>query len=362
MRHLPVALATQRPLRAVTRLSLRLLLVLLAGCGLFSRTLPPGPLPPPPEPAQAQAPSQPAPPADAGVVVDRVVAVVNQDVITLSELQEAVALFLQQNREKPPSPAEQPELERKILERLVDHQLQVQEALREKIEVSDEEVKEAVEEFVSRSGMDRPQLEAQLRRQGISWEALRRELREQLLVRKVVRRRVHGRISVTNGEVEAYFKENREKFETGLKFRVRHLAILATPPDSDAAWAQARERIEALAAELRAGADFAELARQHSQDPSAKAGGDLGELARGELQPVFEEAILKLQVGEVTPPIRSASGFHLFKLEDREELSPQAEAQIRQQIRELLFRRKYQERLDAWLQELRQRALITLRL
>lgn len=345
------------------RLSLGLLLALLAGCGFFSRTPPAGPLPLPPEPAQARATPRPAPAAeDAGVVVDRVVAVVNQDVITLSELQEAVALFLQQNQEKPPSPAEQPELERKILERLVDHQLQVQEALREKIEVGDDELKDAVEEFVSRSAMDRPQLEAQLTRQGISWETLRRELREQLLVRKVVRRRVHGRISVTDGEVVAYFRENREKFETGLKFRVRHLAILATPPDSDAAWAEAREKIEGLAAELRAGADFTELARQYSQDPSAKAGGDLGELARGELQPLFEEAILKLQVGEVTPPIRSASGFHLFKLEAREELSSQAEAQIRQQIRELLFRRKYQERLDAWLRELRERALISLRL
>jgi len=295
------------------------------------------------------------------VLVDRVVAVVNQDVITLSELQEAIVLFLQESREKPPSPAEVPELERKVLERLVDHRLQVQEALRERIEVGEDELKEAVADFVSKSGMDRAKIEAQLKQQGLSWEALRRELRDQLLIRKVVRRRVHGLVSVTDGEVREYFKENRAKFETGLKFRVRHLALLATPPDSDTAWAETQKRIEALAVELRAGADFAELARQYSQDPSAKAGGDLGELTRGELQPLFEEAILKLPVGAVTPPIRSASGFHLFRLEAREELSPQAEAQIRQQIRELLLRRKYQERLEAWLRQLRERALISLR-
>lgn len=345
------------------RLGLGLLATLLAGCGLFARTPPPMPLPPPPESSARPAPrtASPAPPADAGIVVDRVVAVVNQDVITLSELQEAMALFLQEHREKPPAPGERPGFEREVLERLVTHRLQVQEARREKLEVDEEELREAVQEFVARSGMDRVQLEAQLRRQGLSWEALRREVRDQLLVRKVIRRRVGSRVSVTDGEVEEHFRENREKFETGLKFRVRHLAVLAAPPDSDAAWARARDAIEELARALGEGAEFAELARRHSQDPSARAGGDLGELARGELKPQFEEAILKLEVGEVTPPIRSASGFHLFKLEDREELSAQAEAQIRQQIRELLYRRKFEERHEAWLREIRGRALISLR-
>ena len=345
------------------RLGLGLLATLLAGCGLFARTPPPMPLPPPPESSAWPAPraASPATPADAGIVVDRVVAVVNQDVITLSELQEAVALFLQENREKAPSPGERPELERRVLERLVDHRLQVQEARREKIEVGEEELREAVQEFVGRSGMGRAQLEAEFKRQGLSWETVRQEVRDQLMIRKVVRRRVGSRVSVTDGEVEEHFRENREKFETGLKFHVRHLAILADPPESDAAWAEARKRIEAVVDDLLAGADFAELARRHSQDPSARAGGDLGELARGELQPQFEEAILKLGVGEVTPPIRSASGLHLFRLEDREELSAQAEAQIRQQIRELLLRRKFQERHDAWLREIRGRALISLR-
>lgn len=343
---------------------LGILVALLGGCGFFSRK--PPPLPPAvtsAAPAPEPSPTPVAVPRGATEIVDRVVAVVNQDVITLSELQEAIALFLQENREKPPSLDERPELEKKILERLVDHRLEVQEALRERIEVGEDELKEAVQEFVERSGMDRAKLEEQLKAQGVSWEALRREVRDQLLVRKVLRRRVGGRVSVTDGEVEEYFKENREKFETGLKFHVRHIAVLATPPDEEASWEQARKRIEEVAGKLRDGADFAELARQSSQDPSAKAGGDLGELARGELQPLFEEAILKLRVGEeATPPLRSAVGFHLFKLEGREELTPQAQAQIRQQIRELLFRQKFQERQGAWLQEIRSRSLISIRL
>ncbi len=341
---------------------LGILVALLGGCGFFSRKPPPLPTVTSAAPAPEPSPTPVAVPRGATEIVDRVVAVVNQEVITLSELQEAIALFQQENRETPPSPGERPEIEKKILERLVDHRLEVQEALRERIEVGEDELKEAVQEFVERSGGDRAKLEEQLKAQGVSWEALRREVRDQLLVRKVLRRRVGGRVSVTDGEVEEYFKENREKFETGLKFHVRHIAVLATPPDSDAAWEEARKKIETLAAELRDGADFAELARQSSQDPSAKAGGDLGELARGELQPLFEEAILKLGVGEVTPPIRAASGYHLFKLEGREELTPQAQAQIRQQIRELLFRQKFQERQEAWLQEIRRRSLISIRL
>jgi hypothetical protein len=133
--------------------------------------------------------------------------------------------------------------------------------------------------------------------------------------------------------------DNRGKFEADLKYHPRHIAVLAQPPASAEAWERAKAEVDRIVARLRDGADFAELAREPSRDGSAVAGDDLGWLTRGELQPLFEEPILRLRKGE-----------------------PELLAQLRQQARDILMQKKIQERLEEWLQGLRQRALIAERL
>lgn len=329
---------------------------------------PPPPLPPVPSssgsvlapPGAPAAP--PAPPPDGQTVVDRVVAEVNGDVITMSELQEAIAIYLRETRETPPATAAADiELQRRVLKRLVDVRLQVQEARRERIQVGDDEVQAVVDDIGRRSEADRAQLE-KLQADHRGWERLRRDLRDQLLAQKIRGRRLSRRVHVTEAEVDAYVAANRHKLEADLKYHARHLTVLAQPPDQPPAWERARAEIEGIRARILGGEDFAALARTHSQDGSAAAGGDLGWLARGELQPVFETAVLKLDKGGVTAPIRSTDGYHLFRLEDREESLPEALAQFRQQARDLLFQRKIQERLEEWLDGLRRRALISERL
>jgi peptidyl-prolyl cis-trans isomerase SurA len=321
-----------------------------------------GPAPPlPPVPANSGGVlvrAGEAPPVrDGQAVIDRVVAVVNGDVVMMSELQEAVILYRRETRTAP----EGGELERLVLKRLVDHRLQVQEARREKIDVTDDELRPVIDDFVRRNGGDREKIESQLRAQGVSWESLRRELREQMLAQRVRSRRVVRRATVNEAEVNAYLAENRERFESGLKYHARHIAVTADPP-SPAAWERAKEEIESIAAALAGGADFAELARARSKDPSAASGGDLGWLARGELDAAFEGPLLKLEPGGVTAPIRSAAGYHLFKLEEREELTAERLGEARQQIRDLLAQKKTQERYEEWLESLRRRALIAIRL
>jgi peptidyl-prolyl cis-trans isomerase SurA len=117
-----------------------------------------------------------------------------------------------------------------------------------------------------------------------------------------------------------------------------------------------------LRTQLRQGADFAELAREHSKDATAKEGGDLGTLKRGELAQDVESQILSLQPGEVSKPFRSALGYHIFKLESKDSLEGEGLKRARAQIRDILFREKYQARLDAWLKEIKTRAVIEVRL
>jgi parvulin-like peptidyl-prolyl isomerase len=137
---------------------------------------------------------------------------------------------------------------------------------------------------------------------------------------------------------------------------------MAEPPSSPAAWERAKQEIDDIAAKLAAGADFAELARTRSKDSSSTSGGDLGWLARGELDAAFERPLLALEKGQVTAPIRSSAGFHILLLEDREELTAERLADARQQVRDLLLQKKAQERFDEWLEGLRRKALIAIRL
>jgi peptidyl-prolyl cis-trans isomerase SurA len=111
-----------------------------------------------------------------------------------------------------------------------------------------------------------------------------------------------------------------------------------------------------------AGGDFAEVAKAHSKDASARDGGDLGNMKRGELTPEIEKQILALEPGEISQPFRSPLGYHLFRLESKEALQGEGLARAKQQIREILFRQKYDTRLEAWLREIKQRAIIEVRM
>jgi peptidyl-prolyl cis-trans isomerase SurA len=341
----------------MTRARLALAGLIVAGAALGGCKTPPGPLPPVPAGSGGvlvRAGETP-PVKESQAVIDRVVAVVNGDVIMMSELQEAIVLARRDNR----NAAEGPDFELATLNRLIDHRLQVQEAKRDKIEVSEDDLRGAIDDIVKRNGGDREKFETQLLAQGVTWEALRREIRDQILASRVRGRRIVRRSTITESEVDQYLAQNRDKFEAGLKYHAFHLAITVDASSSAAAWDQAKQDIDAIAAALAGGGDFAELARTRGNDP---AGGDLGWLARGELDEAFEKPLLALQKGQVTAPIKSGSAYHLLKLADREELTAERLGDARQQVRDLLLQKKAQERLDEWVEGLRRRALIAIRL
>jgi peptidyl-prolyl cis-trans isomerase SurA len=325
------------------------------------------PAPGSPAEATTAAPDDPAAPAPAATsnpldeeYVDRVIAVVNNDAVTLAELQESMLVY-RRDSNRPPTMSDA-ELASQLLPRLIEARLQLQEALREKIVVEDAEIAEELADRVKRSNLASLQeFEAAVKQQGLTMEAVRKHLRESLLVAKLVRRKVALRVSVTDPEIDQYLDENRKQLETGLAYHARQLLITSDGP-SDAEWEAARIRADLVRRQIIEGADFAEMARKVSRDASASDGGDLGTLKRGELAAEVEEQILALAPGEVSQPYRSALGYHLFKLESKEALEGEGLARARQQIRDILFRRKYQERLEAWIKEIRERAVIQVRM
>jgi peptidyl-prolyl cis-trans isomerase SurA len=347
------------------------LAVLLGGCATPSWVPLIGtkPLPPPPVAGKPNSPDMPMPgdvrirPAETDEsVADRVVAVVNNDAITLSELQETMVAYRAEQQKAKTISSSDEELAKQILPKLIDSRLQLQEAEREKITVEDQEISDEINERIkiynTRSVED---FEKMLKEQGISMDAVRKRVRESLRVQKVIRRKVALRVSVTDGEIVQYIEENRQKLETGLSYHARHILVVPEGTD-DAAWESARIKADMLRTQVVEGAQFGDVARQHSQDASAKDGGDLGTLKRGELAQDIETEILKLEPGQMSRPYRSSLGYHVFLLESKDALDGLGLIRIKQQVREILFRQKYDARLDAWLKEIKQRAIIEVRM
>ncbi len=321
-----------------------------------------------PAPAQTSAPllSSPAAPAAAtpGEVVDRVVCVVNNDAVTQYELEEAEAYYMYENKlASLPEGDARTALRKELLNRIIEGRLQLQQAEREKITVEDVEIGEQLAEVMKRLGVaNETALAEALKPQGISLDGVKKRIRDTIMVQKVIRRKVTLRVSVTEQEIDRYLIDNREKLEGGLTFEARHILFLPEAGRGEDGWLSAKQKADEVYGRLLAGEDFAELARTSSEDPSGKDGGSLGRLKRGELTSEIEVAILALKPGEISPPFRSPVGYHIFRLDSRESLSGDGMSQARNQVRDILFREKYQVRLKEWLADIRQRAMIDMRL
>ena len=327
---------------------------------------PPPPPPSPPPALEVRAPilSRPVAPVDPDAIVDRVICVVNSDAVTQFELEEAEAYAIYETKQPPPTGEARAALREKVLAGIVEKRLQLQQAEREKIVVDDAEMKEQLDAIQSRLGAKtEAQFEEMVKAQGLTLEGIKKRLREQLLVERIKRRKVNLRISVTEEDIDQYLNANREKLETGLSFEARHILFLPVAGAGEDGWQQARRRAEDVYTRVMGGEEFGELAREFSEDTAtAKNGGRLGILRRGELAPDIEKAILRLSPGDHAPPFRSEVGYHLFELESKETLAGEQLVQARNQIRDILYKQKYDVRLNEWLVEIRGKAIIETRL
>ena len=349
-----------------------LLTVAAAGCSvpswvpLAGKAKGPEPAPAPPPPMESRAPilSRPALPPDSEAVVDRVICVINSDAVTLYELDEAEAFYLYENKMQPPAEEERAALREKVLNGIVEKRLQLQQAEKEKLVVEDSELKEQLDEIQKKLGATtEAQFQEQIKAQGLTLEGVKKRLYDQLMIQRIIRRRVALRVTVTEEDIDQYLNANREKLETGLTFEARHILFLPQAGAGEDGWQSARRRADDVYGRVMAGEDFGDLAAEFSEDAAtAKNGGRLGILKRGELAADIEKAVLRLSPGEHSAPFRSEVGYHLFELDSKETLAGEQLAQARNQIRDILYRQKYDVRLKEWLVEIRSKAIIEMRL
>ncbi len=255
--------------------------------------------------------------SDRGVLVDRLAAVVNEGLVLESELIEQVSLISQrlatQNVELPPEGV----LRQQVLERLVVQEIQMQRADRAGIRVTDETVNNALQDVAQRNGVPLAQLPRVLASQGIDYGAYRENVRKELVLSMLRQRDVIARINVTPRELDQYLERQKSNVAESTAYNISHI-LIAVPQAAEPTDLEAAERkAEDVARRARAGDDFAQLAIANSSSQTALEGGALGWREGTELPTVFAEQVVALEPGEVSELIRTPSGFHLVKLNER---------------------------------------------
>jgi peptidyl-prolyl cis-trans isomerase SurA len=248
------------------------------------------------------------------VLVDRVVAVVNKDVVTLTELAERTARAEQELRRQRIAAPERSVLERQVLERLVLDKAQLQLAADTGMRVDELQLDSAVQRVAQNNGMALAEFRRALERDGVEFERFRAELRQQILLTRLREREVDDRVQVSEAEIDAYLEEHKASLATKVEYDVAHILVRVPEQARPEQVEQARTRAARVRDEARGGADFAQLAASHSDAGDALQGGALGWRAPGRLPELFAEAVAALQPGAVSDLLRSPAGFHVVKL------------------------------------------------
>jgi peptidyl-prolyl cis-trans isomerase SurA len=299
-------------------------------------------------------------------VVERIVALVGEEVVLESEVNERARPFLEelasvQNQAQRAQRATA--LRREVLERLIDEHLLIQQANELKLNVSSEEIDRAVEQIKRDYNLNDVQLADELRKQGLSMAAYRQNTRREILKYRVINIAVGSKIQVSDSDVQSYY-ERHMKSGANVQLRVSHIFI-AIPENADAAKVVEREEYaKKILARAKAGEDFAKLARELSEDRATRAeGGDLGYFGKemGLPKPV-EELVFSMKVGELGGPVRGNQGFHIIKLVDRKakDLAPLAD--VKEDLRGQLRAKEMERQTKIYLSDLRKKTLVEIRL
>ncbi len=297
-------------------------------------------------------------------VVDRIVAVVNDEVITLSDLNAEMDMIRQrmavaykgQDVEKFLAESRQT-----MLNRMVERLLIGQEARKSGIVVKDEELNEAIRDGLEQRKLRMEDMLASLAKEGSNLEEYKRELRDHLTKTKLIRREIRSKVMISDEEIGAYYQKHREDYEGRETVRIK-LILLPVPKDAGEEQVRTiRQEAEAIRQRLREGEVFEVLAGRYSRGPAAAAGGDIGFVEKGVMLPEVEAVAFSLKVNETSDVISSPVGFHIIRVADKRGAGLKPIEAVREEIRRKIEDEKADKRYDDWMADLRKRSHIEIR-
>ncbi len=296
-----------------------------------------------------------------GVVVEDVVAHVNDLIISRSDVERAEQALVEEDKQTNATPADAAERQKNLLRDMIDKQLLLSRGKELGIN-ADAEVIRRLDEIRKQNHLETMEdLERAARSQGVSFEDFKAGIRDNIITQMVVRDEVGRRLQMTQGQVQAYYEAHKQDFAQPEQIKLSEI-LIPTPADAnDAAVAQAQAKAEGLAAQLKAGSDFSELAKANSGGPTAAQGGELGMYKRGALGQVLEDQTFNLQPGQWTAPIRTKQGFVILKVTEHQAAGVAPLKDVEPQVQEAMYTEAMQPALRTYLTKLREDAYIDIR-
>lgn len=254
---------------------------------------------------------------------------------------------------QPVSDEQRAELRQAVLTQLVERKLLLAAARAEGIALEEGVMDAELEKIKSQFPTEEAFAEA-LSQRGYDQDSFTAEMSEIMLIQKFLEEEVASSVELSDEELMAFYEENPSYFETPESVSAAHILIQLGEGASDADRAEALRKIEAVAARVEAGEDFAELAKEYSEGPSGPNGGDLGSFQRGRMVPAFEEVAFSLSPGEVSGVVETQFGYHLIKVSEKSEAGTMGFEEAKEAIRGFLQQQKEQEAVTAYIEELKE--------
>ena len=292
-------------------------------------------------------------------LIDRIVAKVNGDIITFSELEEMVYSGVNKDDENTKEMKKIFNKEKKnTLNKIIEQKLMLQFAKQNKIEPSKDNVNGAIEEIKKNNNFSDEMFEVMLEREGLTMEKYRSSLKEQITLSQVVSSEVRSRIKVNENEVEKYYQKNRKKFLQPAEIKAHHIIIVINNKEDKVEAIKQKKKALRILKLAKSGRDFEQLAKTYSEGPSKDTGGDLGWVKKGSMISSFENAAFSLKRGEISDLVKTDYGYHIIKVEKRKEAKVRSLDNTRNEIQEILYKEKYEDRYNIWVAELKKNAFI----
>lgn len=293
-------------------------------------------------------------------VVNKVVAVVNDEIITQQDVDQLKAVLYAQYVQEYQGEdllKKMEEVGKDLLRQMIEDKLILSRAKELSIRVSEDEINERLR-YIKNNFPSEEAFNDTLEAQGITVANLKDRYRDQLLMKKVVELEIRSRVSVLPSEIAKYYEEHRPEFKREEKYKVSHILIKAA---DDISFELAKVEIDDIYNKLKQGYDFSELAKEYSQGPNKETGGDMGYISRGEMLEELDQVIFSLKPGEFSEPVKSKIGYHILKVEDISNSGYFSLEEAKGDIENFLFQQKLKEKLDEWVSELKSKAYISIK-
>lgn len=250
-------------------------------------------------------------------LIDQVVAVVNEEVITQQDINEALQNTIHQLQQQDTQLPRQDVLEKQLLEHLITKRIQLQRAKEVGLTVSDDDLEQTLRRIAKDNQLSMNEFRQVLAREGTNINAFREEIREEILMTRLRDQAINERVNVTESEIDNFLEDQANSPVANEEYRIAHILLHTSEQMDEAQIAVRHERAEAAHEKLLQGASFAQITAEYSDAPDAMQGGELGWRSLGQMGSPFAELLSQMQPGDITPVVQSPIGFHILQLQER---------------------------------------------